>query len=226
MCDFAVEPEIGLLGLAEILELLEELGVDNVRRVKAQSVDAELVDPHFNGAEKVVDNLVVSQIELYEVVVTCPALVPEGVAVAASSVEVEVLEPAAVARIPLFLLNVVEGEELSAYVVKYAVEDNSDSVGVKGIADFLEGLVVAEAFVNHSVVDGVVAVVGAFKERVKDKRVDAETLEVVDTVVYFIKTVIELVVVVTRRAAKTERIDVVDNAFVDVTHDGVSFVNA
>ena len=135
VCDFAVEPEIGLLGLAEILELLEELGVDNVRRVKAQSVDAELVDPHFNGAEKVVDNLVVSQIELYEVVVTCPALVPEGVAVAASSVEVEVLEPAAVARIPLFLLNVVEGEELSAYVVKYAVEDNSDSVGVKGIAD-------------------------------------------------------------------------------------------
>ena len=48
----------------------------------------------------------------------------------------------------------------------------------------------------------------------------------VDTVVYFIKTVIELVVVVTRRAAKTERIDVVDNAFVDVTHNGVSFVNA
>ena len=37
MCDFAVEPEIGLLGLAEILELLEELGVDNVRRVKAQT---------------------------------------------------------------------------------------------------------------------------------------------------------------------------------------------
>ena len=97
MCDFAVEPEIGLLGLAEILELLEELGVDNVRRVKAQSVDAELVDPHFNGAEKVVDNLVVSQIELYEVVVTCPALVPEGIAVAASSVKVKVLEPAAVA---------------------------------------------------------------------------------------------------------------------------------
>ena len=56
--------------------------------------------------------------------------------------------------------------------------------------------------------------------------VDAEALEVVDAVVYFIKTVIELVVVVTRRTAKTERIDVVDNAFVDVTHDGVSFVNA
>ena len=111
-------------------------------------------------------------------------------------------------------------------MVKYAVEDNSDSVGVKGIADFLEGLVVAEAFVNHSVVDGVVAVVGAFKERVKDKRVDAETLEMVNAVVYFFKSVIELMVVVTRRAAKTERIDVVDNAFVDVTHDGVSFVNA
>jgi hypothetical protein len=69
-------------------------------------------------------------------------------------------------------------------------------------------------------------VVGAFKERVKDKRVDAETLEMVNAVVYFFKSVIELMVVVTRRAAKTERIDVVDNAFVDVTHNGVSFVNA
>ena len=66
------------------------------RGVKPQTVDAELIDPEFCRAEQIADDVLVLQVELDEIVVTCPSLIPEGVAVGALTVEVEVLEPAAV----------------------------------------------------------------------------------------------------------------------------------
>ena len=141
--DLAVEPEIGLFRLAKLFETAEEIHVDHVRRVKAQTVDAELVDPVFHCAEQVSHDVLVAEVELDQIVVTCPALVPEGIAVGTAAVEMQVLEPAAVGRIPLFLLHVLEGEEIPADMVENAVQDHADTVFAKGVADLLEGGVVA-----------------------------------------------------------------------------------
>ncbi len=103
-------------------------------------------------------------------------------------------------------------------MIENAVEDDADAIGVERFADFLKGRVITQTAVHLAVVDGVIAVTGAFKQRIEYQRVDAELFEVGNHVIYFIQPVIELTVVFSRCAAVAQRIDVVDNAFVDVTH--------
>ena len=218
VCDLSVEPEIGLFALTQIFEPSEEVYVNNVGSVKAQAVNAELVDPEFRRAEKVVDNILVLQIQLHQIIVTCPALVPERITIGALSVKVQILEPAAVGGIPLFLLHILEREEISSDMIEHTVQNDTDAVFTECFTDFLKRSVVTKATVDLTVIDRVVSVAGAFKERVENYRVNAQLFEMVDTVIYFVQSVVQLTVILPWCSAKAERVDVIDNTFINVAH--------
>ena len=92
----AVEPKFGIFALAGLAELFEELAVHHIRRVQTQTVNAEFVDPEADRIEQILHDLGILQIQLDQIVVTCPALIPKRVAVGAAAVKVQILEPAAV----------------------------------------------------------------------------------------------------------------------------------
>ena len=213
--DFAVEPEIGLERQADVSQSLEEFKVDTVGGVKSETVDSELLNPEFNRADKVVADRLIVEVELYEVDVTCPALIAEAVVVVVVAPEVEVHKPRAVLTALAVLLNVLEREEIASDVVENSVEDYSYSVLVELVAYFLKRIIIAETAVDFVIIDCVVAVAGTLKNRVENKGVNPELLEIIHPVVDFVEAVLELEVVLTRRSRKTEGIDVVHYTFVN-----------
>ena len=106
--DLAHEPEVRALALAEAADALEEIEVDAVGGVETDAVDLELLDPVIDGVDQVVADADVLEIQLDEVVVAVPPLIPEGVAAGGGTAEVQVLEPAAVAGALTLLLDVDE----------------------------------------------------------------------------------------------------------------------
>ena len=163
----AVEPKFGIFALAGLAELFEELTVHHIRRVQTQTVNAEFVDPEADRIEQILHDLGVLQIQLDQIIVSCPALIPKRVAVGTAAVKVQVLEPAAVGGVPLLLLHILKCEEFSADVVEHAVQNDTDAVFAQHGADLFERSVVAETAVDAAVVDGVVAVAAALKHRIK-----------------------------------------------------------
>ena len=79
-------------------------------------------------------NAYVSEVEFYEVIVTVPALIPEGVSAWTLTAEVKILKPVAIAAALTFFLNVNELREFSSYMIEYTVKDNSYAVFVKLVA--------------------------------------------------------------------------------------------
>ena len=91
--NLAVEPEIGLFLFANIFKFLEKFNVNAVRRIKAESVNIKLINPESCAVEKIVHNLVIVEIKLYKVIVTCPALIAETVIIRAVVPKVYILKP-------------------------------------------------------------------------------------------------------------------------------------
>ena len=79
--DLAHKPEIGakLAGKA-VYSLYKVLG-KAVGSVEADTVDTPFLYPHFYRAENVFNHVIVVKVQLYEIVVTVPALVGEIIAV-------------------------------------------------------------------------------------------------------------------------------------------------
>ena len=116
------------------------------------------------------------------------------------------------------MLYVLEGEKVAAYMVENSVEQNADTVCVQSVAQLFEALVVAQTRVDLFVVYRVVAVLGAFKNRVEHYRVHAHLLEVGDKAVQLIQPVVKLKVIYPRRSAEAQRVNVVDHGVVYPMH--------
>ena len=92
-------------------------------------------------------DLRILKIELYKVIMTVPAFVPEWIAAGAWTAEVEILEPAAVLRALSLFLNVHELRESSAYVVEHAVKNDADTVFMESVTDKAERVVITKTSV-------------------------------------------------------------------------------
>ena len=102
----------------------------SVRKLTAEEIDPVSythLDVYKRQVQYVVHDGGVFEVQLHELVVALPALVPEAVVIAAVAAEVYV-EPVLIGRVPLPLLHVAEGPEATAHVVENAVEDDADAV--------------------------------------------------------------------------------------------------
>ena len=140
------------------------------------------------------------------------------VSVGAHLVKTDIVKPGCIDRPHTALLNIPESEEVSANVVENAVQHHADTVLVQGITDLLEARVISQTTVDLFVVDGIVSVAGAFKNRVEHNAVHAHFLEVGDKVIDFIQTVIQLKIVLFRSAAESQWIDIVNNGVMNPMH--------
>ena len=98
-------------------------------------------------------------------------------------------------------------------MVEDAVQDHPDAAFVQRIADFLKVLVGAEPAVDLLIISGIIAVCIRFKERAKIYRGDPQLFKVGDPLFYFQNPVCEDAVILIRRSAHAQRIDLIDHAF-------------
>ena len=177
---FAQQEEILRQPLAVTVQLLQEVKIQAVCNVQTQSVDAEFVFPAGYAVLEVLLDLGIVEVQLHQLVVTLPALVPESVVV--SVVALAHMEPVLPGAAELILADVPESPEVAADVVEYAVQDYSNAVLVERVAYLLEILVGAEAAVDPGVVRSVIAVGGTFEYRSEVNGAAAQFLYVRDIV--------------------------------------------
>ena len=209
----ADEEEVRLYRVAEGAQLADEILVQTVGHVQTQAVDVEFLHPQADAVEDVLHDRGVFQVELDQLVMAFPALVPEAVVVVRVAVERNV-EPVLVRGIPLFLLYVAERPEAAADMVEHAVQHDLDAVFVQGVAHRSKVLVRAEAAVDFAEVAGVVAVAVGFKDRGKVYRVAAELCDVLRPVRNLRDAVYQHTIVDARRAAEPDRVDLIKYALI------------
>ena len=147
MEQFAQQEELRVEPLADVVQIFEEVEIEAVGHIQPQTVNAELLSPLPYAVEDVIGHRGVAQVELYEIVMPLPALIPEAVVVIGVAVEVYV-EPILVGGVPALLENVLERPESASHMIEYAVQHDLYARLVQSFADLLEILVGAEAAVD------------------------------------------------------------------------------
>ena len=99
-------------------------------------------------------------------------------------------------------------------MVEHAVKDHADPVLMQGAADLFKALVIAQTAVDLSVIDRIIAVTGALKYRVEQNAVDAHLFEMGDKVIDLIQSVVQLKIILLRRSAEADRVDIIDNSVI------------
>ena len=155
----------------------------------------------------------IAQVELYQLVVSFPALVPEAVVIVRIALERDV-EPVLVGRVPFFLLYVSERPEAAADMVEHAVQHDLDAVLMQSLAYGCEIGVRAETAVHLSEVAGIVAVTVGFEDRGEINGVAAETRDMLGPVGSLADARHGYSVVDARRAAEADGIDLIKNTFI------------
>ena len=185
--------------------------VQQVGHVQPQAVDGELLHPAAHAVQQVVHHRGILQVQLHQLVVALPALVPEAVVVAAVASKVDV-EPVLIGGgLPLFL-HVLEGPEAPAHVVEHAVQHHPDARLVQSVADLFKLLVGAQAAVDFFEIPGVVAVGVRLKHRGEIDGPNAQLLQVGDPLLHLLDAVHRHPVVLKGRAAKPHGVDLIKHS--------------
>ena len=174
----ADQHKVGLELAGKSVQAAHKVAVEHVGNVQTQAVDTKGLGPTAHGFEQVIDHGGVLQVELYELKMALPALVPKAVAVARVTVKANV-EPVLIGRIPLALLHIAEGPKAAADVVEDGIEHHADAMGVQCLAHGGKVGVPAQATVDMAQAARIVAVAVGFKRRVDQHSANAEFLQVV-----------------------------------------------
>ena len=156
-----------------LVQALHKVAVQAVGDIKAQAVHAQLALPHAHGVEQVIDDGGVAQVELHQVLVALPALVPKAVAKVGIAVKADV-EPVFIGRLPAFLLHVSKGPKAAPHVVEYRVQNHAHPADVQRVDRLFKVLVGTQSAVDGQHVAGVVSVRVRGEDRVEQNGAHAQ----------------------------------------------------
>ena len=170
----------------------------------------ELIHPQFYGVDQIIAYVPVAQIQLDQVVIAVPALIPEVVAAGTLTAEVQTGKPVAVFRCLSLFLDILECPEVASHVVEYAVQDDPDAVFVQFVADVGKHFVGAQPAVNHPVVGGIIAVFHRLEHRSEVDCINAQFFQMRNPVQHLFQPVHRFAAfVVLRCTAESQGIDVI-----------------
>lgn len=159
--------EVGLELTGKAMQTTHEIAVEHIGNVQTQAVDAKDVGPTAHGLEQVIDHSGILQVELHELKMAFPPLVPKAVAIAGVAVKADV-EPILVGRVPLAFLHITEGPEAAADVVKDGIEHHADAMGMQRLAHGGEVGIPTQAAVDVAQAARVVAMAIGLERRVDE----------------------------------------------------------
>ena len=218
MDDFTHQPELVITALAEVFQLPQEILIHTVGHVQTQTVDLKLVHPHGYSIEDVLFHVRMTQVQLHKVVVAFPPFVPERITPRTVAAEVEVLEPRTIWRRLQIFADIFKRPKAASHMIEHTVQNNSDAVVVQSCTDPGETFVIAKTVVYMVVIVGIVSVGSRHKHGTEIHGVDVHFFQVWDEVNDLIQTVRLLTVIDSRCSAEAQRIDVIEDRFVDPIH--------
>ena len=144
--DLSDQSEPGFDLIAEPAQTSHKIVVQGVGNIQAESVDPELLDPHFYALQEIIHYSGILEVQFYKFIMSLPAFVPEAVIIAAVAVT-------------LLLQDVLECPETSSDMIEHSIQHDLYIVIVKRLADFPEVFVRAQTAVNLFEISCVVSVI-------------------------------------------------------------------
>ena len=213
------EPELRFDLVGQTAQPAHEVKVQHVGCIQPDAVDVKLVYPKADGVEVIVLHLRVALVQLDQQVEAAPVPVGKAVVVLVVAPEVHIAEPVLIAGVLAVGLQVLEGEEVAAHMVEHTIHDDMLAAGVAVGHELLELFVGAQTAVHPAVVDGIVAVGAALKQRADIDGGAADVCCMGRPVVQFLEcTRGGLAVIFVRAAAQPQRIDVIEYRIVIPSH--------
>ena len=153
------------------------------------------------------------QVQLHQLIVALPGLIPEAVVKSGVAVKAQV-EPVLIGAVPFLFLHVPECPEAAPHMVENAVQHHPQAGGMERAANLLEILIGPQTAIQGAVVPGVIAVPVALKKGVKEDRVRAHGLDMFNPVQHPPDPGDLHPVIIPGGAAQAKRIDLVNDRFV------------
>ena len=218
--DLAHQPELRLDLVGQAAQALHELEVQHVGCIQTDAVDVELADPEADRIVVVILHLGVALVQLDQQVEAAPVAVGKTIVVLVVAPEIHIAEPVLIPGVLAVRFQVLEGEEVAAHMVEHTVHDDFLAAGVAVGHKLPELFIRAQAAVHPAVVDGIVAVGAALKQRADiNGRAAKVLISVFGPGVQFCKgTGCGLAVVLMCAAAQPQRIDVIKYSVVIPSH--------
>ena len=125
------QKELRLQALCITAQPPQEAFVQTVRHIQPQPVDVKLLHPAFHALQKIVHHLLIAEVQLHQIIVPLPALIPKAVIVVGIPVEVNPMEPIDIGGSSPVSQHIHKRPEPSAHMIEYTVQDHIHSKAVR-----------------------------------------------------------------------------------------------
>jgi hypothetical protein len=179
--DLSHQEKVLLQAVCEGPEPVNEVAVQTVSDVQTQSVDPEILDPVPDCVEEMADDCLISKIELHQIVISFPALIPQAVLIGGIAAEIN-MEPVPVGGVLAVLQDILKLREAASDVIEDTVQDNSDPVPVQFFTQVAEILIGPQPDIDPLVIPRIIAVGIGLKQRAEIDGADPQLCQVRDPV--------------------------------------------
>ena len=150
--------------LGEAAEPAQEILVQAVRHIQAQPVNIKLVHPIFHRVQQMVHHFPVLKVQLHQVVMAFPSLIPKPVIVIGITVQADT-EPVQVRRTLPVADHILKLVKTPSHMIEHPVQHHFDPVFMKLFANLPEIIVRAKAGINLLIISRIISMGIRFKYR-------------------------------------------------------------
>ena len=158
------QEEILLQPIAEAAQPAHKIMIQQISHIQTQSVNIEGFHPETDALQNMVHHLFIFQIQLHQIVIAFPALVPQTVVVVGISAQIN-MKPVQIRRVLPVFQHVLKGPEASSHMVEHTVQHHADSGLMQAPAHLCKILVASKPAVNFSEISCIITVGIRFKYR-------------------------------------------------------------
>ncbi len=213
MQHLAQQIELRLQTFRESPQPSHKVMIQTVCHIQTQTVDIEFVYPALDTVQDMTDYILMPQIDLDQIIVAFPALIPQPVIIIGVAAKINI-KPAEVRGVLPVLQHILKCPEASAHMIEHTIQHYFDSVLVQVVTHFLEVFIGSQPAIDGVIVPRIISMSIRLKHRRKVYRIDPQLLHMHNPIVHFHDTMLQLPVVLKRRSAKSQRIDLIKNTFI------------
>ena len=213
MQDLSHQEKVLLQPVAEAAEPAHKVMIQQIGNIQTQTVDIEVLHPETDAFQNVIHNLFIFQIQLHQVIISLPALIPQAVIIVGIAAQID-MEPVQIRRILPVLQHVLEGPEASSHMVEHPVQNHADSRLMQTVAHLCKIPVASQPAVNFSEISCIITVSIGFKHRRKVNRVRADPLYMRNPLLHLQNPGLFHTVIFKRRSTEAQRIDLIKYALI------------
>ena len=161
--DLTHQPEFRFYFIGSLTQCLHKIKIQHIGSVQTDTVNIEFVYPETDHIADIVLNFRIALVQFYQKIVTAPVLIRESIVVFIVATEVHIAVPVTVAGVLPVGLNIFKCKKVTAGVIEYTVQNNTDALLMTFLYKMSQIFICAKTAVQFLVVCGFITMSYGFK---------------------------------------------------------------